>query len=209
MLPTESSPLQRQAPSLQHRAKRAPGAVLVVAVAACGVLALRAATYRIPPAPSGATAAFTATSAPAASSEPHDASEFAASSGHVTDYASFDGVYCGTETMALSCAAAITVHNTQLRWTDKLQLAVRFTVRSAGVAPTPIWSEALEVARVDAKNTASYAREVRDAGSFCFGEILRVAPRLFLSRARAAILDRSTCSGYVRARRTTPCFVRC
>ena len=166
MLPTESSPLQRQAPSLQHRAKRAPGAVLVVAVAACGVLALRAATYRIPPAPSGATAAFTATSAPAASSERHDASEFAASSGHVTDYASFDGVYCGTETMALSCAAAITVHNTQLRWTDKLQLAVRFTVRSAGVAPTPIWSEALEVARVDAKNTASYAREVRDAARF-------------------------------------------
>ena len=58
------------------------------------------------------------------------------------------------------------VHNTQLRWTDKLQLAVRFTVRSAGVAPTPIWSEALEVARVDAKNTASYAREVRDAARF-------------------------------------------
>ena len=84
----------------------------------------------------------------------------AASSGHVTDYASFDGVYCGTETMALSCAAAITVHNTQLRWTDKLQLAVRFTVRSAGVAPTPIWSEALEVARVDAKNTASLLQPI-------------------------------------------------
>ena len=174
--PDESSPLQPQAPSL-GRPKRAPGAVLLVAVATCGVLALQTATHR-------AQNGFTAAPAPPASSVRHDASEFAASSGHVTDYASFDGVYCGTETMALSCAAAITVHNTQLRWTDKLQLAVRFTVRSAGVAPTPIWSEALEVARVDAKNTASYAREVRDAGSFCFGEILRVFQRPFLSRRR-------------------------
>ena len=197
----ESSPLQPQAPSL-GRVKRAHGVVLLVAVATCGVLALQTATHR-------AQHGFTAAPAPPASSVRHDASEFAASSGHVADYASFDGVYCGTETMALSCAAAITVHNTQLRWTDKLQLAVRFTVRSAGVAPTPIWSEALEVARVDAKNTASYAREVRDAGSFPLARSQGSSLARRVSCVRAAILDRSTCSGYVRARHTTRCCARC